>query len=163
MTARKATRRRRRAPARLAIGTAVALDRLRRVPWKVLEERFGCSTKQLRRDMRAAMSQKSRAMSHHGACVSAVAETIFAGTLVDLAIEDPMPDIFGSPSPPPPIQAPPPPTLSDPAVANAALQEQQRAARARGRGATILTGGMGVTSNPQTAPGYLLGSGLNSV
>lgn len=60
------------------------------------------------------------------------------------------------PSPPPP--PPPAPTPeNNPAVDTAAAAERQRLLRARGRAATILTGGLGDTSAVPSAVKKLLG------
>ena len=68
--------------------------------------------------------------------------------------------MFSSPSMPaaPPPPAPPaPPKDVDPAISAAKEDERRRAALARGRSSTILTGGRGLTSEPRTAGKSLLG------
>jgi len=72
--------------------------------------------------------------------------------------------IFSKPSPPPAPPPPPPPSpvAEDPAV-RASTNEQLRRAQAaqrniRGRAATLLTGGQGVTGGSNLARRALLGS-----
>ena len=65
--------------------------------------------------------------------------------------------IFAKPPAPLP-PAPPPPTPDDPAV-EAARKRAQRAARlAKGRAATILTGGQGLTGDTSATKKTLLGA-----
>ena len=75
---------------------------------------------------------------------------------------DSQPVNFGSGSSPayqPPPAAPPPiPTPSDPAVTAASAAERSAAARARGRGATVVTGGMGLTTPAAITAPRLTGS-----
>jgi hypothetical protein len=62
---------------------------------------------------------------------------------------------FGPSSPPP---LPPMPTPDNtPAIQAAAAAERDRLRRARGRAATILTGGLGVTATAPSAIKRLLG------
>ena len=62
--------------------------------------------------------------------------------------------IFSSPSVPP---ATPAPSLDDPAIAAARKAEQAAAQKARGRAASLLTGGLGDTSEAPTTRKRLLG------
>jgi hypothetical protein len=65
---------------------------------------------------------------------------------------------FGPLAPPSAPSAPPPiPTADNAAVDAAASAERQRLLRARGRAATILTGGLGDTSAAPSAVKRLLG------
>jgi hypothetical protein len=76
--------------------------------------------------------------------------------------------VFSSPSPPPPPPPPvippppplpdPPPTPVDPAVTRARTKDRQQAALAQGRSATVLTSGLGLTSEATSAKKTLLGS-----
>jgi len=62
-----------------------------------------------------------------------------------------------APPPPPPPPAPPPPEAQDPAVSRARRLDRQQAALAGGRQATILTGGLGLTTGADGARKTLLG------
>ncbi len=62
--------------------------------------------------------------------------------------------IFSSPSLPP---ASPPPTMEDPAIAAARKPEQASAQKAKGRAASVLTGGLGDTGEAPTNLNRLLG------
>jgi hypothetical protein len=62
---------------------------------------------------------------------------------------------FGPSSPPPPPPLPTPDNSA--AVQAAAAAERERLRRARGRVATILTGGLGVTASAPSAVKRLLG------
>jgi len=64
--------------------------------------------------------------------------------------------VFGKPSPPPP--APLPPTPEDPAVEAARKRAQRAAQNAKGRAATILTGGQGLTGDTPINKKTLLGA-----
>ncbi|MGB8274061.1 MAG: hypothetical protein WCF16_02195 [Alphaproteobacteria bacterium] len=64
---------------------------------------------------------------------------------------------FSAPSPPPLPPLPPLPEKSDAEVQAAALAERLRAARARGRAATILTSGLGDLSSAPVTAKTLLG------
>lgn len=137
------------------IGLAVLLARLGGMRWKELERRFGRSRLQLWRCASLAdglMKQNSRLMKHlrsGGVPAFGLSLSVHDDCRGELVM-------FGGGSPtPPPVQAPP--TLSDPAVAQAARQEQLNSARARGRAATLLTGGMGVTAPAPIAQKQLLG------
>lgn len=63
---------------------------------------------------------------------------------------------FSSPKPPPmpapvAIPAAPPPTTDSAEVKKAAEDERVRQTRLKGRGSTLLTGGLGDTSTPDTS------------
>lgn len=140
---------------RRRVGAAVAAARAAGDGWKALEHRFGRGRVQLWRCVRLLdplMKQNRPLMKHQGPRQPPeMAPSLAAATTRALEMS-----IFGGSTPAPP--APPPvPTLSDPAVTNAARQEQLNAARARGRAATILTGGMGAGSAPPVAAKILLG------
>jgi len=63
------------------------------------------------------------------------------------------------PAPPPPPPPPPPPTPQDPNVAAARIRDRQVAALASGRGSTVLTSGIGLTTEAESrAKKTLLGS-----
>ena len=66
------------------------------------------------------------------------------------------PSIPAPPAPPPP--PPPPPKPQDPAVTSARARNRQQAALAQGRGATILTSGLGLTTPATSAKKTLLGT-----
>ncbi len=59
--------------------------------------------------------------------------------------------------PPPPPPAPPPPRAQDPAITRARTRDRQQAALAGGRQASILTGGLGLTTGANGAKKTLLG------
>lgn len=67
--------------------------------------------------------------------------------------------IFGSPAmpaaPPPP---PPPPAVEDPAIEEARKKQLDVASKARGRAATLLTGGQGDTTEAPLGKATLLGA-----
>jgi len=64
--------------------------------------------------------------------------------------------VFGKPSPPPP--APLPPTPEDPVVEAARKRAQRAAQHTKGRAATILTGGQGLTGDMPINKKTLLGA-----
>jgi len=65
---------------------------------------------------------------------------------------------FPAPPPPPPAP-PPPPTPLDPAVTAARTKDRRLAALAQGRTSTILTSGLGLTTEPSAgAKKQLLGT-----
>ena len=71
--------------------------------------------------------------------------------------------IFGGAPPTPALPSPPPapapvPQAQDPAVVRARTQSKQQAALAAGRGSTVLTSGLGLTTPATTAKKTLLGS-----
>ena len=70
-----------------------------------------------------------------------------------------MGSIFNPPKPkaPPPPPPPPPEPAKDPEVEEARSQERHSAKRRRGRQATILTGGLGLTDDPLVQQPKLLG------
>lgn len=68
-----------------------------------------------------------------------------------------MSGMFSSPKIPAPTPAPEPPTKDDPSVEEARRKELQAAAKARGRAATLLTGGDGDTSAAPVQRKRLLG------
>lgn len=68
------------------------------------------------------------------------------------------PSIPAAPLPLPPAAPPPQPQRQDPAVAQARKSNRQQAARAQGRGSTILTSGLGLTTEASTTKKQLLGS-----
>jgi hypothetical protein len=55
------------------------------------------------------------------------------------------------PPPPPPPPPPAPPTPIDPAVTAARTKDRQVAALAQGRGSTVLTSGLGLTTEPSAS------------
>lgn len=65
-----------------------------------------------------------------------------------------MSGFFGAPKMP---AQTPPPTLEDPAIAQARAKEQQAALKAKGRAATVITGGEGDTSEAPIQRKRLLG------
>lgn len=65
--------------------------------------------------------------------------------------------IFAKPPAPLPT-APPPPTPEDPAVEAARKRAQRAALNAKGRAATILTGGQGLTGDTPATKKTLLGA-----
>jgi len=68
----------------------------------------------------------------------------------------PVAQLKGAEPPPiPPVQEPP--ELTDPAVEEARRKERELLRRRRGRGSTILTGGLGVTEAAPVARKTLLG------
>jgi hypothetical protein len=142
---------------RALVALAVHLAREAGVPWKRLEVIYDRERRQLQRLAEVGldlMSQKNCLMSQHGDCCQGQTEGRLGAFSSNLVEVDSM---GGSPSPAP-IVIPAAPTLSDPAVTNAARQEQLNAARARGRGATIITGGQGTTTAPATQSKVLFGS-----
>lgn len=64
---------------------------------------------------------------------------------------------FFAPSPPRLPPPPPAPSREDPAVEEARRRQVIAARQARGRAATILTGGQGDTSTPELGKKQLLG------
>jgi hypothetical protein len=56
-----------------------------------------------------------------------------------------MGSIFSTPAPPPPPPPPPVPTYDDPEIEAARKKLRQSERRRKGRGSTILTGGLGDT------------------
>jgi hypothetical protein len=64
---------------------------------------------------------------------------------------------FGSPSPPPVQPLPPPPSTNDQAAQSARAAELAAQAKAKGRAATLLTGGRGDTSTPNLGKTNILG------
>jgi hypothetical protein len=66
--------------------------------------------------------------------------------------------VFSKPSPPPLPQLPLSPTLDDPAVEEARKGAQIAARNARGRAATILTGGQGLVGDVPVNKKTLLGA-----
>lgn len=149
----------------LAVGSAVLVARLARMPWKALERQFRHERTQLWRCAQAAKSlmQQNIGSMQHLPTTAGVGARESLGPSADMpswsAVEKRMGGFLGGSSPPPPPAAPAAPTFSDPAVTNAAREEQINAARARGRAATLLTGGQGqATGAAPTAQKFLLGS-----
>ena len=68
-----------------------------------------------------------------------------------------MGSMFSPPKPKPVTPPPPPPEADDPAIEDARWREREAAKRRKGRQATILTGGLGDTSQPQVQQPKLLG------
>lgn len=67
--------------------------------------------------------------------------------------------IFSRPAPPTPLPPPPPvPSRADPAVEAARKRAQIAARNAKGRAATILTGGQGLSGDTPANKKTLLGS-----
>jgi hypothetical protein len=139
--------------------------------WKKLELKYGRDRTRLWRLAKAAerkMQQQNLKMQHRADGLSAdTAQMLAASTTGSENVPmsqsglRTMPmvcrNIFGgggTPNAAAPVAVP---TPSDPAVLNAQAAQQQAAARARGRAATVLTGGMGVQANPQLMGKVLLG------
>ena len=71
--------------------------------------------------------------------------------------------IFGGSKPQQVAQTPPPPTRDDSAARNDQSEAQRRAANAKGRTSTILTGGTGVeTDDSNIKKRSLLGGGVKA-
>ncbi len=68
-----------------------------------------------------------------------------------------MTSLFSSPKTPTQAAPPAPPTVTDPAVQQAANENAAAAASAAGRGSTILTSGLGDTSQATVQKKVLLG------
>lgn len=66
--------------------------------------------------------------------------------------------IFSKPAPPTPLPPPRVPTRDDPAVEAARKRAQIAARNAKGRAATILTGGQGLSGDAPTNKKTLLGA-----
>lgn len=66
--------------------------------------------------------------------------------------------IFSKPATPTPLPPPPPPTRDDPAVDAARKRAQIAARNAKGRAATILTGGQGLSGDAPAHKKTLLGA-----
>jgi hypothetical protein len=64
----------------------------------------------------------------------------------------------GSKSPPPVYYAPPPPTVNDAEIKVAKTKEAEILRKQRGRAATLLTSGLGVTEQAPTQKKTLLGA-----
>lgn len=62
------------------------------------------------------------------------------------------------PVPEPPAPLPPPPQAQDPAIVRARTRSRQQAALAEGRGSTVLTSGLGLTTPASSTKKTLLGS-----
>lgn len=142
---------------RRCIGIAVLLARQAGVKWKVLESVYQRERTQLWRLAREAtrlMQQNSPLMQHQAPGPGEAAVETMATSETE---RDEVPMGGGGYSAPAPAAPPPAPTLSDPAVSNAARAEQMAAARARGRAATILTGGLGLMTPAPTQQKTLLG------
>jgi hypothetical protein len=71
--------------------------------------------------------------------------------------KEPMGSMFSPPKPKPVTPPPSPPMPEDPVIEEARKREREATKRRKGRQATILTGGLGVTSQPQVQQPTLLG------
>lgn len=135
----------------------VAQARAAGIPWKILERIYDRDRIWLWKLATGHKKQNGPDKQQAGAGATTGELPILAYLNRQQPEEDEMGGGGSAPPAPAVVAPPPPPTLSDPAVSNASQAEQAAAARAKGRAATVLTGGMGLMAAPQTQQKVLLG------
>lgn len=142
------------------VGRAAARERRRKVPWKVLESRFGLSRERLRVLANEAAATATNLPSWHldcGQVPCTLGHTWFPSHRAaepEVAVGA----IFSPPKPPRVEPLAPAPTAADPAVEEARRKELAAARAAKGRSSTNLTGGLGIVAQQPTSQSVLLGA-----
>jgi hypothetical protein len=95
---------------------------------------------------------------HRGACAVTSRATSIADSPLSYPRTLDMGGLFSPSAPNPPPPPPPPPTVEDPAIEDARKKQLDVANKARGRAATLLTGGQGDTSEAPLGKATLLGA-----
>lgn len=169
----------------VAVGRLVALMRRKpgRLPWKVIEARLGASEPVLRSAMRRASRVPVAAGGgfapvravfvqplvaecpggkiqnfDFGVCLCAATRNTLPEILDATIASESMGGLLSGPDIPAPAAVPATPSREDPAVAEARARATRDASRVRGRRASLVTGGQGVSGDATVTKRRLFGA-----